>query len=77
MATHLFMDPAVAVVAAIPGTLKPPVAVPVVAPPAPPPTPTSSWTKADIQAWLADQDVPYTSTLTKDELLDLVADVLD
>lgn len=44
-------------------------------------TPSTSWTKAQIIAWLAGEgitlDAKARSTLSKAELLDLVADVLD
>jgi hypothetical protein len=48
--------------------------------PPPPSVPTMSNTKAEILAWLADHGVTIddsVTTLTKAELLDLVADLLD
>lgn len=50
-------------------------------PPPPPATPDATWSKADIITWLAgagiDVDAKAQRTLSKDELLELVADVLD
>jgi len=48
-------------------------------PPPPPDVPNQSWTKADIIEWLRAAGVTITDkaarTLTKDELLDLAADI--
>lgn len=51
---------------------------PAPAPPPPPaPSPDSSWTKAEIVAWLNDHGDPAQDSLTKAELLDHVANILD
>ena len=35
-------------------------------------TPDSSWLKADIQNWLTNNSIEWTSSMTKDELLNLI-----